>query len=88
MLLDVDTVAAEEVKVSMEEVAEEDVQEEVYKVEENTDDEVVEEAGAHMKMKFTPHMSPVTLNIQSGTHYKKYKEKDHRGPGTQKFPVK
>ena len=49
----------------------------MYKVEENTDDEVVEEAGAHMKMKFTPHMSPVTLNIQSGTHYKKYREKDH-----------
>ena len=49
----------------------------MYKVEENTDDEVVEEAGAYMKMKFTPHMSPVTLNIQSGTHYKKHKEKDH-----------
>ena len=41
----------------------------MYKVEENTDDEVVEEAGAHMKMKFTPHRSPVTLNIQSGMHY-------------------
>ena len=36
-------------------------------VDEYTDEEVVDEAAAHIKMEFTYHMSPVTFNIQSGS---------------------
>ena len=50
MLLDVETVAAEEVDVSMAEVTEEDMEEEVDDVEEDTYKEVVEGAEAHIKM--------------------------------------
>ena len=50
MLLDVETVAAEEVDVSMTEVVAEDVEEEVDEVEEDTHKEVVEGAAAHMKI--------------------------------------
>ena len=35
-------------------------------VEEETTEEVVEEAVVHMKMEFISHMSFVTLNIKSG----------------------
>ena len=66
MLLAVNTVAAEEVDISMEEVVAEDVEEEVDKVEEDTSKEVVEGADAHMKMKLTSQMSSVTLKIHSG----------------------
>ena len=59
---------AEEVEVSMVEVVAEDVEEEMDKLEEDTDEEVVDEAVAHMKMELTSHMSPVTLRIQSGQH--------------------
>ena len=69
MLLDVETVAVEELDVSMAEVVEEDVEEEVDELEEDTSKEVVEGAEAHMKMELTYHMSPVTLKIQSGPHY-------------------
>ena len=50
MLLDVETVAAEEVYVSMSEVVAEDVEEEVDKVEEDTPKEVVEGAAVHIKL--------------------------------------
>ena len=46
----------------------EDLEEEVYEVEEETSNEVVEGALAHMKMELTSQMSPVTLKIQSGPH--------------------
>ena len=70
ILLALETVAAEEVEVSMEEVVAEDVEEEVYKVEEETSKEVLEGATAHMKMELTYQMSPITLKIQSGPHSK------------------
>ena len=63
MLLAVETVAVEEVDVSMAEVAAEDTEEEVDKVEEDTAEEVVEEAAEHIKMELTYQMSPVTLKI-------------------------
>ena len=44
-------------------------------VEEDTDEEVVEEAEAHMKMELTSQMSPVTLKIQSGPHSQKIQGK-------------
>ena len=69
-MLDSETVATEEVDISMAEVAEEDVEEEVDKVEEDMPEEVVEGAAAHMKMELTSQMSPITLKIQSGPHYK------------------
>ena len=68
MLMVVDTMAAEEVGVSMAEAVEEDAEEEVYKVEEETSKEVLEGATAHMKMELTYQMSPITLKIQSGPH--------------------
>ena len=37
-------------------------------VEEDTFEEVVEEAAAHMKMELTSKISPVTLKIQIGSH--------------------
>ena len=58
----------EEVDVSVAEVAAEDVEEEVDKLEQETAEEVVEEAAAHMKTELESHMSPVTLDIKSGTH--------------------
>ena len=67
-LLAVETVAAEEVDVSMAEIAAEDVEEEAGELKEDTDEEVVEEAAAHMKMELTSQMSPVTLKIQIGSH--------------------
>ena len=68
MLISVETVAAEEVDVSMEEVVKEDVEEEVDKVKEDTSKEIVEGAAAHMKMELISHMSPVTLKIKSEPH--------------------
>ena len=38
--------------------------------EEDTAKEVMEEAVVHIKMGLTSHMSPITLNNQSGTHSK------------------
>ena len=52
----------------MEEVVAEDMDEEVDEVEEDMSKEVVEGASAHMKMEFTSQISPVTLNILSGTY--------------------
>ena len=69
MLLVVKTVAAEEVDVSMEEVMSEDMEEEVYEVEEDTSKEVVEGEEVHMKMELTSQISPVTLNINSGLYF-------------------
>ena len=68
MLLDVETVAAEYVDVSMAEVVAEEVEEEVDEVEEETSEEVVEGSAAHIKMELTSQMSPITLKIQSGPH--------------------
>ena len=68
MMMAVETVATEEVDVSMAEFVAEDVEEYVEKVEEDTSEEVVEEAAPHMKMELTSYISPVTLKIQSGTH--------------------
>ena len=48
-----ETVAAEEVDVSMAEVVAEDVEEEMNEVEEDTSNEVVEGADAHMKTDLT-----------------------------------
>ena len=59
-----ETVATEEVDVSMAE----DVDEEVDKVEGNAPNAVVKGAVTHMKMELTYQMSPVTLKIQSGPH--------------------
>ena len=70
ILLDVDTALAEEVDVSIVEVAVEDVEEDVEEVEEDTSEEVVEKATMYMKMELTYQMSPVTLKIQSGPHFK------------------
>ena len=39
---------------------------EVYKLEDDMSEEVVEEAAIHMKMELTSQISPVTLKIQSG----------------------
>ena len=66
ILLAVETAAAEEVDVSMSEVAAEDVEEEVDESEEDTSKELVEGAAVHMKMEFTYQMSPVTLKVHSG----------------------
>ena len=68
MTMSVVNVATEEVDVSMAKDAVEDVGVYVYKVEEYTAVEVVEEAAAHMKMGLTYHMSLVTLKIWSGMH--------------------
>ena len=51
-----ETVETREVEISMAEVVSEDVNEEVDEVEEDTPKEVVEEAAAHMKIKFTYQM--------------------------------
>ena len=56
MLLAMETVETREVEISMAEVVSEDVNEEVDEVEEDTPKEVVEEAAAHMKIKFTYQM--------------------------------
>ena len=63
-----ETVAAEEVDVSIEEVVSENVDEEVEEIEEDTYKEVMEGESAHMKIKLTSQMSPVTLKIHSGPH--------------------
>ena len=67
--------AAEEVNVSMEEFAAEVMEEDLDKSEEDMDEEVVEEAAAHMKMELISHMPPVTLKIQSGLHSQKIQGK-------------
>ena len=59
MMMAVETVAEEEVEVSMAE----DVEEGVDKLEEDTSKEVVEGSEMHMKMELTSQMSPVTLKI-------------------------
>ena len=49
MLLAVETVAVEEMEVSMAEVVVEEVEEDMDKVEEDTSKEVIEGSAAHMK---------------------------------------
>ena len=71
MILAAETVAEEAMDVLMSEVTAEDVEKEVENLDEDTADEVLEEAVAHMKMELTSQMSPVTLKIQSGLHYQK-----------------
>ena len=68
MLLNVKTVAAEYVDVSMADITEDEAEEEVDGLEEDTAKEVVEEAAAQMKTEFISQMSPVTLKIRSGSH--------------------
>ena len=53
----------------MAEVVIENLEEEVDDAEEDTSNEVVEGAAAHMKMELTYDMPSITLNIQSGPHY-------------------
>ena len=45
------------------------------KVEEDTAEEVVEEAAAHMKKGLTSQMSPTTLRIQNDLHSQMRQEK-------------
>ena len=73
MLLAIETMSEEEVDVLMAEAAAKDLEEEVEKVEEEKSKGYVEEALAHMKTEFTSQMSPVTLEIQSGTNYQTIK---------------
>ena len=68
MLLAVETVAVEEVDVSMAYVAAEDAEEEVDELEEDRSEEVMEEAAVNTKTELVSHMSPITLKIQSGPH--------------------
>ena len=77
MILAVETVETEEVDISMAEVVTEDVEEEVGEVEEYTSEDVTEGAESHMKMELISHMSPVTLNIQSGPHSQTIQGKYH-----------
>ena len=72
------TTSAEEVDVSMDKEAAEDVEEDVDEVEEEENWEVLKEEAAHMKMGLTSHISPVTLNIQSGLNFKTKQEKGLR----------
>ena len=58
MLLAVKTVVVEEVDVSISEVTAEDVEEEVDEVEEDTSNEVVEGAAAHIKMELGSTKEP------------------------------
>ena len=53
----------------MEEVVSEDVEKDVYEVQDYTAEEVLEEAAANMKMELTSQMLPVTLNIKGGLHF-------------------
>ena len=68
MPMDVTTAAEEEVGFSMEQKAANETEEREDEVEENTAEEVVEEAAAHMKMGLTSQTSTVTLNMYNGTH--------------------
>ena len=52
----------------MAEDAAEDVEEEAEKVEEDMAEEVLGDAEAHIKVRLTYHMSPVTLKIHIGKH--------------------
>ena len=52
----------------MSEVAAEDVEEEMDKVEEEMVEEVVEKKAAHMKIELISQMSPVTFSIWVGSH--------------------
>ena len=53
----------------MAEISEEDLEEEVDEVEEDTSEEVMGEEAAHMKPKLTSQMSHVALKIKSGAQY-------------------
>ena len=68
MILAAETVAEEAMEFLMSEVTAEDVEKEVENLDEDTADEVLEEAVAHMKMELTSQMSPVTLKIWIGLH--------------------
>ena len=43
----------------------------MYKVDEEAEEEVMQEAAAHIKMGLSSQMSPVTLKIQSGLNCQK-----------------
>ena len=75
MPMDVTTAAEEEVGVSMEQKAANEMEEREDEVEENTAEEVVEEAAAHMKMGLTSQTSTVNLNMYNGTHSQMRQEK-------------
>ena len=75
MILAVETVAAEEVDVSMEDFSAEDVEEEVEEVEEDTSEDVVEGEAAHIKMELISQMLPVTFRIQIEPHSQTIQEK-------------
>ena len=69
------TATAEEVDVSLYKEAAEDVGGEADKVEENTENEVVEEAAAYMKIGLTFNMSPITFKKNSGPYSQTRQEK-------------
>ena len=75
MPLSVVTTVAEEVDVSIDKDASEDVGKEADGVEDYTNKEVLEETSAYMKMGLTYKISPVTLKMQSGLHYQTRQEK-------------
>ena len=53
----------------------EEVDKEVDKAEEEGTNEVVEEVAENTKIGFTSHISPVTLNMNKMTHYRRRQEK-------------
>ena len=69
MPLSVVTTAAEELNVSMATNLTEGVEGEANELQEETPENVVEEASVHMIMVFTSHISLVPLKIQIGPHY-------------------
>ena len=52
----------------MAEDAPEDMEEELYELDQDAAEEVMEEVVAHMKIELVSQMSPITLKIQSGPH--------------------
>ena len=69
------TTSDEYVEIFTNEDVAKDVGEEVNGLDEAGADEVVEEVAANIKMGLTSQMSPVTLNMQSGTHSRTRQEK-------------
>ena len=53
----------------------EDVEEDAGEVEEDTSEEVMEEAVVHIKMGLTSQTSPVNFKMHSGTHSQTRQEK-------------
>ena len=69
------TTSDEDVEFLTNEDVEKNVGEEVNGVDEAAADEVVEEVKENIKMGLTSQMSPVTLNMQSGTQFRTRQEK-------------